>query len=382
MAILAKQGRIDDIEILRAVAIIITVYAHFGASLLVWGDPTYKFLLQYIDYWAGVDLFFVISGFVIARDLLKRLEATTDHGEFWRITFAFWIRRAYRILPSAWLWLIIMLVGTAFFNRNLAWGNFRDNFVDAVAILTQVANIHFYNCTVLKEGVCGNGGVYWSLSLEEQFYILLPIAFLAFRARFKVFLFGLVLFQIFLFRQHTLWGYIRSDALALGVLLAIASRGQIYQLTEPVILRSKFAGIASSLVLILLLMAMSSDITRIVPFIAGMVALLCAALVYIASYNQSYILPIPVLRPVLIWIGTRSYAIYLIHIPVFFFTRELWFRLTGEGPYFSPAYFWPFTLTALPLILILAELNFRWLEVPFRNRGKLIAQHFVEHKEA
>lgn len=95
--------RIDDIEVLRGIAVAITFYAHVGASLFVWGDSTHKFLLQYLDFWAGVDLFFVISGFVIARDLLPRLRTAINTQDFWRITIAFWIRRAFRILPSAWL---------------------------------------------------------------------------------------------------------------------------------------------------------------------------------------------------------------------------------------------------------------------------------------
>jgi peptidoglycan/LPS O-acetylase OafA/YrhL len=80
----------------------------------------------------------------------------------------------------------------------------------------------------------------------------------------------------------------------------------------------------------------------------------------------------------MLWVGSRSYAIYLIHIPAFFATREIWFRVKPPGTVFDAAYTWRFALTALPLLLIAAELNYRCLEVPLRRRGARIAQRIAQ----
>ena len=72
---------------------------------------------------------------------------------------------------------------------------------------------------------------------------------------------------------------------------------------------------------------------------------------------------------IFLWIGQRSYAIYLIHIPVYFTLRELGFRFGWKfGAYpvlsFASAFF---------LILLLAEINYRFLERPLRQKGREIS---------
>src|SRR5579885_546467 len=101
-----KAGRIDDIEALRAVAILFVVFSHLPA-LLTWPNSKLDYLHNYFAFWTGVDLFFAISGFVIARELVPKLAAAADGSseQVWRIILAFWIKRAWRILPSAWTWI-------------------------------------------------------------------------------------------------------------------------------------------------------------------------------------------------------------------------------------------------------------------------------------
>lgn len=73
-----QASKINDIEALRAIAVLITIADHFG-SLFTWGNDTLHKIDIYFGFWTGVDLFFAISGFVIARDLLVRLSAP-DRG--------------------------------------------------------------------------------------------------------------------------------------------------------------------------------------------------------------------------------------------------------------------------------------------------------------
>lgn len=92
------------------------------------------------------------------------------------------------------------------------------------------------------------------------------------------------------------------------------------------------------------------------------------------SYNAGYwVGTVPPLRTLMLWLGARSYAIYLIHLPAFYFTREIWFRTDAAAQGFNADFFYPFIITAFLLIVVLSELNYRLLEVPLRDHGKLVA---------
>ena len=102
-----------------------------------------------------------------------------------------------------------------------------------------------------------------------------------------------------------------------------------------------------------------------------MIALISVLLVWIASYNDNLFMPAP-LRDLFVWLGARSYAIYLIHIPAFFLTREIWTRMNPETVA-GPEAFVPYLLSAGVLILVCSELNYRWVEQPLRRKGAAIA---------
>jgi hypothetical protein len=106
-------------------------------------------------------------------------------------------------------------------------------------------------------------------------------------------------------------------------------------------------------------------------FWSGRIAVICGGLVLLASFDRDFVLPAGAVKSVMTWIGVRSYGLYLIHIPVFYFTREMWFRIEPPGTVFDSA--GRFIVTALVLLVAIAELNYRWIESPLRARGVDIA---------
>ena len=88
--------RIDDIEILRAFAVILVIVEHMHFNLFAWNTPALAGFYRYFGGWTGVDLFFAISGFVIARDLVPRLHAAGGRENYCSITLIFWVRRFWR----------------------------------------------------------------------------------------------------------------------------------------------------------------------------------------------------------------------------------------------------------------------------------------------
>jgi peptidoglycan/LPS O-acetylase OafA/YrhL len=376
------HGRIDDIEILRAVAVIFVLIEHCRINLFPWMGLFQNRLYVYFGFWNGVDLFFAISGFVIARSLLPTLAAAGSTPAYFNATLAFWVRRAWRLLPSAWLWLAVIMVSVVFFNHSHAFGRFGPNIEGAVAAVLDVANFRI----VQIYGVSPPGASfpYWSLSLEEQFYILLPVvAFLSGR-RLPWVLGAGVLLQLFLPRTgnsaiELVLNQIRSDALLLGVLIAIWSRTPTYRLFDPAALKERpLLGVGIFGFFVFLLAAAGSLKLHLVTFQIGLVALISAALVLLASFDGSYLMPNGVAKRIMLWVGSRSYALYLIHIPAYFLTREIWFRIEPAGTIFTAAYTLRFILTAFVLMAILAEFNYRVVEIPLRRRGARIAQRLAQ----
>lgn len=364
--------RIADIEILRAIAVLGVVFHHAFYNLFPWKTPEIQAFREQFQFWWGVDLFFAISGFVIARDLLPRLSQATQNGHFWRAAGGFWIRRAGRLLPSAWLWLALPLLAVVLFNQSGVFGDLRTNLMATAAGLAQVANIRFADSFMSYE--YGVTFVYWSLSLEEQFYLLLPLTALLFRRWLPLFLIALVVYQFFTLRTPILMAF-RTDAIALGVLLAIWSHHSSYQRLQPRLLgRHWLLGVALLVTAGGLMAHLSGASQTLQTYRIGLIALLSALLVMVASYDRDYLIPQGTLQRVMLWIGSRSYAIYLIHIPAFFLTREIWFRLDPANAGSDTAYMPAFAATALLLILIASELNYRFIEMPLRRRGVLLAE--------
>ena len=122
----------------------------------------------------------------------------------------------------------------------------------------------------------------------------------------------------------------------------------------------------------LLLARLASGELQSWRFRINAIAAVAAILVWLASYDNDYLLPEGYFRRVLVWVGVRSYAIHLIHIPVYFLLHELGFRLGTPAP--LPA--WPLAALAIGLIVLQAGLNYRHLEQPLRERGRRWAGGF------
>lgn len=368
-----SKERILDIEVLRGLAVIGVVIHHARDNLFTWSSPGLERLAVYFGGWVGVDLFFAISGFVIARTLLPQLQASDNGQSAVRITLAFWIRRAWRLLPSAWLWLLIMLLGALVFRDSGTFGDLRANLEATVAGVLNVANLRFLDTFMQRE--YGASFVYWSLSLEEQFYFLLPLVILLSRRWLVPVLILIVLYQLLQERTLAMMVF-RCDGMLLGVLLAIWSRHSSYQLARPVFLqRLPFKAAIPLLWLLGCLALLGSDELQIATHRVSVITLLCALLVWIASYDDNLFIPAP-LRALFNWLGARSFAIYLIHIPAFFLTREIWSRM-NPGTVAGPDHFLPYLLTAAGLIIVCSELNHRWVEQPLRRKGRAIAQRML-----
>ncbi len=361
------RARNDDIEALRAVAVLFTLACHIN-TLLAWKGPAGE-MLQHWGFWGGVDLFFCISGYVITGTLLHQQRGNS----FSDFALPFYVRRIFRIWPAALLWLIVPLLAARYFNQSGVFGNLSSDVPASVAAALQIENVYAAVCGHGSTTPCGQADVYWSLSLEEQFYILFPLLlYLMRRSRLKRVLLGVAVLQLFLIRPYEglIWS-LRTDAICLGVLMALLqSEGRLQLKIRTARERIAYGVIAVGLLALIAIIS----VTPALRFNAGMLALVSAALLLIASADADLILPWPGVRPLLMWTGSRSFAIYLVHNPCFRATRELFARLDLLPS--NGGFSWLMLVSALLLIATVAEVTYRVVEMPLRMWGRQLARRW------
>lgn len=365
----------SDIEILRAFAIIMVLVQHYP-SLYFWSDHSFfKSVNTFISFWSGVDLFLCISGFVVSCSLIPLIDRCKDDGvSSSKAICAFFTKRAFRLFPTSFLWIAVLLALTFFYNISGAFGNLKWNTYQALSVLTY--NYNYLSAYMTDHGIPTTFGPFWSLNLEEQFYFIFPFFVLFSKKENRIpLLIGFIAVQFFIFRQgHPILNF-RLDAISWGVVIAIMYMKNGLNNVDPEFLQSRRRSLLVTSFLMVFLMVSIPDMLES-RFMVGLLALASASLVFIASFNKGYIFCPKPLRKLLLWIGSRSYAIYIIHMPVIYFIQESTVRYyvsIGQGPSKTVMLCIVMTMLALIVTAILVEMNFRMIEKPLRNYGRKLA---------
>lgn len=362
-----SHAKNKDIEVLRGVAIIITIYAHLRL-LFPWSPAWFESSLAYFSPSVGVDLFFCISGYVITSSIIRGSDA---EGRFKNFAFPFWIRRMWRLWPSAWVWVVLNIICAYFLNWYGTFGQPINTVYSSISAVFHVANFYFPYC--VSNQTCGANMVNWSLSLEEQFYFIFPFVFYYFsKGSLSRALIALVLLQFFLHRPAAtiLWS-IRTDAICSGVLLAL-HKDKIVNIVEKLLF---FISERSFLILIASLISIAMIPATKVGAISGMTTLVCFIFTAIAASNVS-LAPQGIIQSIFIYIGSRSYAIYLSHEVVFRLINEIYMKLNGSR-YFGEDNTFLFSLVGIILVLAVAEANYKLVENPLRKIGRNLAVKYA-----
>jgi peptidoglycan/LPS O-acetylase OafA/YrhL len=143
-------------------------------------------------------------------------------------------------------------------------------------------------------------------------------------------------------------------------------------------LRHKLPAIFFTLLMLFLIAAIPTDLDRqkltVIPIGTGILAVLCGILVFVAHFDKSYIMPRGRIKDLFVYIGSRSYSIYLAHPIAYVLTRETGWRIHPPAPVPNNLYSFLSVTAGLLLTIILAEASFRWIEAPFRAKGRAIAE--------
>jgi peptidoglycan/LPS O-acetylase OafA/YrhL len=124
-----------------------------------------------------------------------------------------------------------------------------------------------------------------------------------------------------------------------------------------------------------LMLAMVPAFPAVASISTGLVAIISGVLVLMASYDNNYILPPSRFKTAMVWLGSRSYGLYLIHATGYSFSIEIANSLGIPGGNMTSVLL---TIWCFSFILALSEINYRLVEAPFRRIGRRLADDFAK----
>ena len=377
---ISRVPYLPGLDGMRAFAVVAVMVYHANSDWLPGG-------------YLGVEVFFVISGYLITLLLIAEKERTYDVD-----MRSFWMRRAKRLLPALFTLLIALTVWVALFEREQL-GNLRG---DVVAAFFYVSN--WYQIWIGAGYTAGSDFAplrhLWSLAVEEQFYLVWPVVMVALLrrgsrqvadlSRWLVLAALLITVTVALLFQPgpigtpavtpnqywTLFGneiakldtlYLGTLSRASGLLLGAAfamiwrpvalMRGPL-RTKGPLLDGVGIAGFVGLAALAWTMYLVDADGGNPWLFRGGFLAcgLLTLALVAAVTHQRAYASRV-LSVPVLLWVGTRSYGLYLYHWPIYQLIRK------EAGVHLTV---WQFVV-AMALTVVITELSYRCIETPLRK---------------
>lgn len=368
----ARLRQVKGLDGLRGLAVLAVVIYHFFGDILPGG-------------YLGVDLFFVLSGFLITSLLVReyRVNNTISLKDFW-------IRRFRRILPAALVTLFIVTAIVTAIGGDIAVG-IREQFLGTLFFVnnwTQIATSQSY----FAENEVQVFAHYWSLAVEEQFYIIWPLVTLGIfvftqrrlhRSPRRVPMLVTALLAalsaaamalLFTPGEDPTRVYYGTDTHAFGLLIgAFLSLAVTSTRNDPRVdswpsagkFEARVAGAIGALALVgyvIQLLFMGDDLA--VTYQGGLLLTSVLGVLMIWGVIRetgplTWVFRTNVMR----WLGQRSFSLYLWHWPVIMILRAL-FDADGHMDHK-----WILGLVAVPIALLISEISYQHVENPFRRRG-------------
>ena len=303
----------------------------------------------------GVDVFFLLSAYLITEILLREYRKTGGIN-----VQAFWIRRILRIWPLYFAFLALAYwVVPRIYAQNfpafhaLAYATFWGNF----ALVLE------------SNGVNTVAGILWSVSIEEQFYLLWPLVLSLFMRRFRAICIALIVVSTVV-RAYlvstgvdsvwSIWGntITRLEPIAVGALIAFELHGRVPELRNSL----RGAAIAGGL-FIIVICGMFFPKEGPTAMIVYPLATVAAALLLLGTLGTRIRIP-----HFLVYLGRISYGLYVFHALAILIARQ---QIHVAHPFveWAAQFFTAFVLTVL-----FASVSYRWYEKPFLRLKERFSQ--------
>lgn len=346
------------LQALRGIAVLLVVCSHLytvvSTEPLFLEVTPFPWINQAFSRgFLGVDIFFVLSGFLITSLLFKE-----DENSIRSNLKGFYSRRALRILPALYALLVVSFLIAIWEGSSLTY-----QWNSTWSALLFISNWTFEPFFLQTQDDLGH---LWSLAVEEQFYIVWPLVFFALRrlrihwsvitVAMAVLVVVIAIHRSSLWNSQVPWIFIylktetRSDAILIGCMFAYIFR---YVSISPKLLR--ILGYIS-ITLLIMVAYFYSDVEKSFLYQGGFsfIALLAGMVILAVVLVPSFAGPVVNSR-MLIWWGQRSYGMYLWHLPIF--------RLFGRNEFVESDFLRIVIATGISLVV--AELSWRVIEQPF-----------------
>lgn len=343
----SEVGYRPELDGLRAVAVLLVVLNHAGVPHLGGG-------------YIGVDVFFVLSGFLITSIIRREIDAGT-----FRIR-RFFERRVRRLLPALYVMLAFVTAAAFLF---LIDQDRADYFRTLTSVVTYWSNVRFF----LDTGYFDIQAQYkpllhtWSLGIEEQFYVFFPFVVTGLQrfrksTQYRVLAVLAVSSFILMMQVATKDAFYllqsRAWELLTGSLLAMWSAKMGLDGSRQLTLRRWTSLAASFSIFLIVISAVLIDKEAPWPSYLTAVPVFATAVLIVSANQDNVVGRLLAMRP-LVAVGLWSYSIYLWHYPLFAFVR---YRTVGPvGPNTSAL--------LIALSLSLGWISWRFVESPFRTDG-------------
>ena len=339
-----------EIDALRALAVTSVIIFHFFPSVLPGG-------------YLGVDIFFIISGYLITNNLIK-----LDNNNFRSVLKKFYSRRIKRLFPAFFVFLLITTLILPFI---FIKSDFEKYFSSLIAAKTFWANWFFWQ----------DGGYFggrnelkpllhiWSLSVEEQFYLLYPTFILFSLWIYKKFdlnpIYQVLLITIFSFilwvHLHNIGGSnpaffllpTRVWQFGLGGIIALLSHAEIF---NKKFYRNSIFLSALFIIFFALNFESFGFKNKVVQVI--LVSFGAALFIYVNNIKKDKLI-IFFVNPMTIWLGKISYSIYLYHWPIAVLILYYYIDLSDIPIIIS--------IAGIFLSVLLGFLSYKFIETPFKE---------------
>lgn len=330
--------RIRELDSIRGIAALVVILHHYWPGIVPFG-------------WISVDLFFVLSGYLITSIILKGVRE--DH-----FLVNFYIRRSLRIWPIYYLTLALIFFVVPRMSQP-------DTLTDFIYFMTytQFTPLYWSEKVTRLSGM----GHTWTLAIEEQFYLIWPALILTAGRRRA---WGVVLASILLavtmrsLRFHEFLLASRCDGLALGGALALLLEDQSWvSRYRRILIRSmigSLVGLLPYLAWVMLILGGTRALVTL-PFCRSLTMLGINAtffsLVGLIVLNEGALALKPLRNPILSYMGQISYGLYLYHIPILILVPYI---IKGSGVGVGN----PALILGLALTFVVSMLSWNFLERP------------------
>lgn len=357
------KGRLPELDGVRGLAILSVLIWHYLMRTIHVGLGTWKahLLAPFRITWSGVDLFFVLSGFLIGGILYD----AKDSDSYFK---TFYLRRIHRIFPIYFIWIALFILGLYVVGPNSLISPLRVLFNRDIPTWSYPLFLQNFFMSAHAGFGAQWMGITWSLSVEEQFYLLLPLLMRQFSYRGIAKLALAAIVAAPLVRLILLWSGnsfgpytllpCRTDALGFGVLVAIACRNK----SAWTWLESHRAHLYWAFLVLGCGVAVQLHWQRYIWGIGlTWIAAFYTSLLLLTIVNPGRIETLIFGSQLLRKLGTVAYAVYVFHQGI---NALFHLAVFGERPTITGWSSLGVTLLSLLTVLLLSAISWQMLEKP------------------